>query len=92
LGEKIENPDEDPDSRQTNLTRYQKIMISPIYLVSPQLLVTNEHIISDNSATSSAVFSGSGDFDAFLSGTVFVGSGDATKLRGVDSPASFGVL
>lgn len=34
-----------------------------MYLVSPQLLVTREHIISDNASTSSSpCFGGSGDF------------------------------
>jgi hypothetical protein len=52
FGEKIENPEEDP-VRQS--VRYDSRSVSslPIYLVSPQLFVTSEHIISDKFSTSS---------------------------------------
>lgn len=69
-----------------------------MYRVSPQLLVTNEHIISDNSSTASSGLSGSllgcrASTLCRLSPLVLgCGSGDANKLRGVDSAPSFGVL
>ena len=55
------------------------ILYSPMYLVSPQLLVTSEHIISDNSSTASSFsFDGS--------------AGEVTEPRGVGSLSICGVL
>ena len=89
----MEKPEEDPTLCQFVVLCHLAKSI-PIYLVSPQLLVTKEHIISESSSTSSAGFSVSGDFDFFLFTDLGVGSGEAIWLRGVGSPASFaaGVL
>lgn len=64
-----------------------------MYRVSPQLLVTKEHIISESSSTSSCGLSGSTvlcRLSPFL--LCDCGSGDASVLRGVDPLPSFGVL
>ena len=63
----------------------------PMYLVSPQLLVTNEHIISESSSTSSCGLSGSTVL-CLLFSFLLCGSGDVNWLRGVDIYPSFGVL
>ena len=64
-----------------------------MYRVSPQLLVTNEHIISESSSTSSVGLSGSTVL-CILSPLLVAccGSGDANVLRGVDPDPSSGVL
>lgn len=92
LGEKIENPDEDPTMMLAIFLHVLHSYISePMYRVSPQLLVTNEHIMSDSASTSSSFPSGEPllRFSAFLSPFLLCGSGDA-KLRGVDSFSSLG--
>ena len=61
-----------------------------MYRVSPQLLVTKEHIISESSSTSPSAFSGGVELLRFS--VLLVGSGDAIALRGVDSPPSLSVL
>lgn len=63
----------------------------PMYRVSPQLLVTNEHIISESSSTSCCGLSGSTVL-CLLSPFLLCGSGDANVLRGVVSAPSFGEL
>ena len=62
LGEKIENPEEDPVSSQYPVgTRCAESI--PIYRVSLQLLVTKEHIMSERASTPSLLFfSGSSPF------------------------------
>jgi hypothetical protein len=57
-------------------------IIIPMYRVSPQLLVTKEHIISERASTSSSDFSGVVLFR--LSPFLDCGSGDAILLLGVD--------
>jgi hypothetical protein len=68
-------------------------MSEPMYRVSPQLFVTNEHIISDRASTSPS-FSSSGlplfRFSAFFGVALFCGSGDAIVLLGVEWFSSFG--
>jgi len=51
----------------------------PIYLVSPQLFVTREHIISESASTSSSLLPD------------FGGSGEGSPLPGVETAASRGV-
>ena len=86
----MENPDEDPKPCQYVITLHKGNAV-PIYLVSPQLLVTSEHIMSESSSTSSCGRSGSTVL-CFLSPVLLCGSGDANVLRGVDSSPSFRVL
>ena len=89
FGEKMENPDEEPSSVSEEVLLPQNLTIIPIYLVSPQLLVTSEHIISDRASTSSSDFSGVPLLRFSLSPFVVDCSGDATVLRGVDPLPSF---
>ena len=65
-------------------------MYKPIYLVSPELLVTSEHIISESASTSSS----SSSFSSLCSGVMdirfsaslsLIGSGDVNELRGVEA-------
>lgn len=59
----------------------------PIYRVSPQLLVTKEHIISESSSTPSGFSSSSSvtvTCECRFSPFRTEGSGDARVLRGVD--------
>lgn len=67
----------------------QIIPIIPMYLVSPQLFVTSEHIMSDSASTSSSGFSGVPLLRLSLSPLVVEGSGDVIVLRGVDPVPSF---
>src|SRR5271163_2542114 len=53
FGEKIEKPDEDPAAYLVRCNTGAAILSLPIYLVSPQLFVTSEHIMSDKFSTSS---------------------------------------
>lgn len=75
----------------SNQTYSQKLV--PIYRVSPQLLVTNEHIISESCSTSDSDFSDVSllRFSEYLL-LDCCGSGEATLLFGVDVAASLGVL
>jgi hypothetical protein len=66
-----------------------------MYLVSPQLLVTNEHIMSERASTPSSFFSGPSQvlvFPLSLFPLLLGGESGARVLRGVDSLASFGLL
>jgi hypothetical protein len=53
LGENIENPEDDPVRHVSTLKLEEPALFLPIYLVSPQLFVTSEHIMSDKFSTSS---------------------------------------
>lgn len=80
LGENMEKPEEDPDPcQQIVVTAEMRIDRVPIYLVSPQLFVTREHIISERASTSSS----------FLPD--FGGSGEGSALAGVETAAGRGV-
>ena len=62
----------------------------PIYRVSPELLVTNEHIISDSASTSSSsLLSGVSDFLLSLSSLSLLGSGEVRELCGVEALPSW---
>jgi hypothetical protein len=75
----MENPDDDPRRRQYCI-RIIADLHGPMYLVSPQLLVTREHIIS--ARASSSLLSPLGSFS---------GSGDAVPLLGLGSAGCTGV-
>lgn len=62
-----------------------------MYLVSPEVLVTSEHIISERASTSSS-FSGlcsSIDFRCSSLSLSLGGSGEVSVLRGVDKDSSW---
>jgi hypothetical protein len=74
----MENPDDDPAAHEL-LVAFHCDSSVPIYRVSPQLFVTNEHIMSDRSSTSSCDFGVSPRF-SFSPG----GSGEVNELRGLE--------
>jgi hypothetical protein len=79
LGENIEKPEEDPRASQY-CTHTPTDVHGPIYLVSPQLLVTREHIISARASSS-----------LFSPLACFSGSGEAVPLLGLGSAGCTGV-
>lgn len=95
LGEKIEKPEEDPICSQLAIEGCLSQKAIPMYRVSPQLLVTNEHIMSERASTPSSFFTGSSLFlglSLSLFPLLLGGESGARVLRGVDSFASFGLL
>lgn len=88
LGEKMEKPEEDPLYDQQDRNRSKAYYNIPIYLVSPELLVTREHIISERASTSSSPSRRWPSIDLRFSSLSFGGSGEVSELRGVDSAPS----
>lgn len=77
LGEKMEKPEEEPVGLV--MSQVEKEQDIPMYLVSPQLLVTREHIISAKASSS------------FSPSVVSLGSGDAVPLLGLGKAGCTGV-
>lgn len=79
LGENIENPEDDPvmNGQYIAVLKCGERPCIPIYRVSPQLLVTREHIMSDKPSTSVS--------------DSFVESGDVAAVRGLDCESMRGV-
>lgn len=59
-----------------------------MYLVSPDVLVTSEHIISERASTSSSLSCLPASMDLRFSSPSLGGSGEVRELRGVDAAPS----